>query len=578
MLKKPVEASQPVVETAPTEARPTLLPLISCTIAFVLSLLLSVAVIFNVAGFTTRMWLSIKFAWVGKWIPRDLKLSSDPYISLQNTGFLELLLLLVLTFAAYGVFAWILHKRDMRDRYPLVMRLIWLGAIVGGFIYLFTPGLLASDIYSYASYGRLLVFHAANPYFVPPSAFPQDPIYHLLYWKSTVSIYGPIWMGVCSLLALVGGASQEGLLLAFRIFAFAAHLLNIWLVTVILRTMGRSTRTMTLGTLLYAWNPLVLSESSLGGHNDVFMVTFLLLGVLLSVRAEHAGLEKSVQLRGYILPLLAFSLAALVKFSAVPMVAIFILALCCKALRPATPSLNGNSPPLRWRLAIVTLLTASCISAGFALLLYAPFWLGHGLAQIIDSFILLPSAVSAFNSVLFTLSSWNSVQSFPPMFAFLVDRKLWNVVNIVAMIMPVLVGLVYLWRAPTTRTVILVSLVTLAVFLILTPWFFAWYVTWLVGLAVLCLPVLSGRLGRASVTFTLALSAMAFLTYYSTLIGWYLLSHQPRSATWAVLVCIGELGVPVLLALIIGLSSGRRRLAPEDSQEGAQEGAREGVA
>jgi len=565
LIKKLIESSQadnipPTNSAAEAYRASSLFPIISCTTAYIFYILLSVAVIFNISGFVTQMWLSIKFAWVGKWIPRDLGLASDAYVSRQNTGFLELMLLLALTFAAYGLSALIIHRQlrrqDTQSKLPLMMRLIWLGTLLGGCIYLFTPGLLASDVYSYASYGRILIVHAANPYFVPPSAFPQDPVYHLLYWKDTVSIYGPIWMGVCSLLALLGGSSQEGLLLAFRIFALAAHLLNIWLVTAILRAMGRSERTVVLGTLLYAWNPLVLSESSLGGHNDVFMVTFLLLGLLLSARAETGGQDSRMRLRTYILPLIAFSLAALVKFSAVPMVAIFILALCCKALQPAPSQTKGERNPLRWRFALLTTLTASCISAGLALALYSPFWMGHSIKDIVNSFILLPSAVNAFNSILFTLNAWNSVYSLPQALIFLTDRKLWNIVNSIGMILPVVLGAVYLWRAPTTRTIALVSLATLAIFLVVTPWFFAWYVTWLVGLAAICLPVAHERLARGLMAFTLTLSATAFLTYYSTLIGWYLLSHQPHNADWAVLVCIGELGIP-LLALLAGVVSRR---------------------
>src|SRR5205814_8444306 len=99
--------------------------------------------------------------------------------------------------------------------------------------------------------------------------------------------YGPVWLTICSLWTLVLGNSPLGSVLSFRLFSLAAHLLNIWLVATILRKMGSSTRIVTLGTLLYAWNPLVLQESSLGGHSDVFMVTLILLGILLCLHGEQ---------------------------------------------------------------------------------------------------------------------------------------------------------------------------------------------------------------------------------------------------------------------------------------------------
>src|SRR5207248_2908470 len=114
-----------------------------------------------------------------------------------------------------------------------------------------------------------IVVHHANPYFVAPSRFPQDPLTSYDDWKDATAAYGPVWLTICSLWTLVLGNSPLGYVLAFRLFALAAHLLNIWLVATILGKTGSSARTVTLGTLLYAWNPLVLQESSLGGHNDI---------------------------------------------------------------------------------------------------------------------------------------------------------------------------------------------------------------------------------------------------------------------------------------------------------------------
>ena len=527
----------------------SLLPIVGCTLAYILCILFSVALVFNVSGINkSEWWISIKLAWFGKWIPTNLGLASSTYLSHQKTGYLELMLLLACLFAIYGVTAFCVYRytQDARvDFSQKIQRLIWLGAVVGGGIYLFTPGILTSDIYSYASYGRLLAFYAANPYFVPPSAFPHDAIYSWVYWKDTVSIYGPIWTSVSTLLSFFSGTGQMEVIFTFRVFAFAAHLLNIALVAATLRSMGRSNRIVTVGTLLYAWNPLVLAESSLGAHNDVFMVTFLLLGLLLCTRAE---LQKTLMRpRGYIPPLIAFTVSTLIKFSAAPAVAVFIIALFCYVLR-FTRQQDGR---LSWRPALMAGVTASCISAGLILVLYGPFWLGHSLADIVNSFTSLPSAVESFNSLLSALSYMRATHSLPSFLFFLLDRKLWNVVTILALLLPVAIGSVYLWRAPTARTIALVTLASLSAFLVVTPWFFAWYITWIVGLAVVCLPVTSSRFGRALLAFVMTFSATAFLTYYSTLVGWILLDMHPAVASWALRVTLEAFGLPLIVFFVV---------------------------
>lgn len=524
----------------------SLLPLIGCTLAYILCILFSVALIFNISGLDkNEWWISIKLAWFGKWIPSNLGLATDAYLSRQKTGYLELVILLACMFALYGLATLSAYLYTENGLNKHLQRLIWLGAVIGGSIYLFTPGILTSDIYSYASYGRLLAFYSANPYFVPPSAFPHDAIYNWLYWKNTVSIYGPIWTVISVFLSWVSGTGQMGVIFTFRLFAFAAHLVNIALVAATLRSMQRSHRTVAIGTLLYAWNPLVLAESSLGAHNDVFMVTFLLLGLLFSARAEvRATLARP---RGYIPPLLTFTFATLIKFSAAPAVAVFIIALFCYTARFT----GQHNRRLSWRPAVVTGVIASGISLGVVLVLYGPFWFGHSPADVVNSFSSLPSATESFNSLLSALSYLHATRSLPAALFFLLDRKLWNVVTILALGLPIVIGSIYLWRTPTVHTIALVTLASLSAFLVVTPWFFAWYLTWIVGLAAVCLPVTSSRFGRALVAFVLTFSATAFLTYYSTLVGWILLAMHPAVASWALHITLEAFGLPLLMFFVV---------------------------
>jgi hypothetical protein len=533
-----------------------------CAFAYVLSILTTIAPIYKMVGIQTSLWISKAIVKTAGWLhlPTDLGLGTNHYISQQQTDYMEFLLLMLLAFAICGLCAYLLNRTRTRNDYTFVMWVIWLTTIVSGCLYLFTPAIFSGDIFSYASYGRLLSVHHVNPYVIPPSAFPKDPTYQLVHWKDIVSIYGPVWLMISAVVGVLADPHPMDYLVAFRLCAFAAHLLNIWLVTAILRTMGRSLRVIAMGTLLYAWNPLVLLESSLGGHNDVFMLTFLLLGLLLSARAERRG---ATGLRGTIPALVAFTLAALVKLTAIPIIVFLIVKLFWNSFEvrgqaPHLPYTNVVMRPYRASLtrqaqgAGLAPALAIMISAGIVLVGYAPFWLGYNMRQIVTGFTSQPTAQFQFNSILAAISVWKSAHGLPAYLALLKSRSAWDIITAIVIVLIFAAGAIWMRRAPTTRTVALATLGVLAAFLLLIPWFLSWYVTWLVGLAVVCLPVTlnsDDRLARSLVITALTFSASALLSYYYVSIAWYL----PLYVTSYVLACLATFGIP-LVATIASLA------------------------
>lgn len=518
----------------------SLWPLLCCTGVFLLCILLNISVFFTMAGFQTHFWLSTKLKWFGHWLPTDLSTGVHSRLTLNKTGFLEWMILLAGMFLAYGLGAFYIQRQKKEDTFKYISAVLWLGVLLASLLFLFTPAMMTTDAYSYASYGRLLAVYFVNPYFVPPSAFPHDVVYQWIYWKTTVSIYGPIWMSLCSLLSLIAGSSQMGIVLVFRGFALLCHFTNIILIMATLRIMKRSRREILLGAFLYGWNPLVLMESGLSGHNDVLMMLFILLGLYFCARAESKG--TFLQWRGYIPPMLAFTASFLIKFSAAP-----VLAICVLALFFATIQADSSGKKIVWRRALTSAIIASCVCVVMAFVLYLPFWIGHSVSQILYAFTSLPSATQALNSVLSTISYMNNAHVLPPILDILKSRKLWNIFNLLAMVVPVIVGCLYLWRAPTTRTIAIVTLASFAGFLLSAPWFFSWYLVWLIGLVPFCLPVKEDRLARALFAFSLTFSATCFLSYYTTLVGWMLVDLTPPAVTWSGLQNIGILGIPLLV-------------------------------
>jgi uncharacterized membrane protein len=523
MLQKTLKESQrgysALIEVAPGETDPATRPtrhwptgLLLCALGLVLCILLTVTPLIRTPDTVIRLHIALGslLATVSNWLPASLSVLDQ-----SATASFEFYSLIVLAFLCYLLGA-VLIRHQLTDKNQSLIRwIIWLTALLVGAIYVVTPAMLSHDILVYASYSRVLATYHANPYFVPIANFSSDPFTPINYWSKTITAYGPIWTLICGFWGWLLSPDPNLYVLCFRIFALAIHLLNIWLVGRTLKTMGRSPRTVTLGMLLYGWNPLVLLESGLGGHNDVLMMTFVLTGILLAAHAENNG--QFLKARGYLPPTLALTLAVLIKFTALPILAAYLLFLACKALRPSAQSTRDwRQASKNWLVPLCLLIRAVLVAGVVALLFYEPFWFGHGLKEIIASFQNPPSAQGAENSFMRSISDW---RLFHPSWnqslalAFLTNRHLWDDFNYLVIAGCLIVGARFLWRQPTTKTFVLVALLTMSAVLLITPWFYPWYITWLIGMAVVCLPMREKRAEAALLTLALAFSLSALWTY-----------------------------------------------------------------
>ena len=221
------------------------------------------------------------------------------------------------------------------------------GQVLFGLLLVGSYPVAALDLYDYLMYGRMMLVYAANPFTNPPSAFP-DPLVQFSPWPNEPSVYGPLWQ-LLSLAptAVAGGSILAGIvlfkLLILGFFVGCSGL--VWRILDRLRPAAAPS-----GTLLFAWNPLLLFEFGGNGHNDAVMTFFLLLAVL----ALAAGP------RLLVLPLLGA--AVLTKVLAVVLAPALLVGL----LRA----------PGTWRARMAWIAGGGALAALGALGLYAPFWEG----------------------------------------------------------------------------------------------------------------------------------------------------------------------------------------------------------
>jgi hypothetical protein len=145
------------------------------------------------------------------------------------------------------------------------------------------PGLYTTDIFSYVMYGQISAIYNLNPYIYPPNYFPGNELLNWIHpiWHDQPSVYGPLWVD----LAWVFARKIQDLQLYQQVFAYKAamnvvQLINLGLVWWLLRRLMASPRARLAAFTLFAWNPLMLFDGPGNAHNDILMVTLLLLGIV----------------------------------------------------------------------------------------------------------------------------------------------------------------------------------------------------------------------------------------------------------------------------------------------------------
>ena len=242
-----------------------------------------------------------------------------------------------------------INEVDAINRVPTARWLLLplIGAAMFGITLLFLPAIFSTDIIMYIS-----ASHMPNIYYGPPFStlapqIPPMPNYGGMLTDFRPVLYGPLWLGIASLLTRMS-RDLVTVVLLFRGLALVAHLINCLLVWAILSKIAPANRL--LGTLLYAWNPLILIELVVNGHNEGVIICLLLLALWFYVQQRGkwfdiatllcCGLAISINLMVLLItPLLLWFMVrneryitrAILSFS---WRALFVLAIVCIAYIP----------------------------------------------------------------------------------------------------------------------------------------------------------------------------------------------------------------------------------------------------
>jgi hypothetical protein len=165
---------------------------------------------------------------------------------------------------------------------------LWVVAACWCVPFLLGPPLFSRDVYSYIAQGTL-VHLGHSPYHDAPTTLAQLGKQHVLngvdpFWRKTTAPYGPLFLGIVSLIV---GATGSHLVLG----AVAVRLLNTLGVILVLAFAPRLARALGADPRRAVWlaalSPLVWLQLVSPAHNDALMVGLLVAGVALAVERRY---------------------------------------------------------------------------------------------------------------------------------------------------------------------------------------------------------------------------------------------------------------------------------------------------
>lgn len=203
-------------------------------------------------------------------------------------------------------------------KYDFTIKQIIFGTVIFSLTLALIAPLGSGDIYYYIFHERVLVKYQANPYATDLSRFSSDYFYNKVasWGQKYGTTYGPLWLILSWPASFLPGHSEFFYLFLFRILATLFNLGTIWLIYVILGKTKPQYKIV--GTLLYAWNPLILFEAVNNGHNEIMVVFFILLAWYFCLKDKKIWVLSSVMA------------AALIKYYAIFFNAIFYLVFMAK--------------------------------------------------------------------------------------------------------------------------------------------------------------------------------------------------------------------------------------------------------
>jgi len=322
----------------------------------------------------------------------------------------------------------------------------------------------STDIFDYLFRGRMLAEYGHSPLAIVPAQVSGYPFYAYVHWANNVDTYGPLWEYESGAIAV--SVRMVAHLLGLRDIPLAFYIIGYRLLAICLAGLcgipiaalvhQRNPQHVPAALLAWFWNPLLLTATAIGAHNDMLMLLLALIGLWF------------LQHQRWVLALLAVLLAAHVKITALLLLPLMLL------------HIVGQ---LGWRRAIWHSSIAFLMIVPISWLLYAPLGGWATLPRMLEE------------RVRFLVNSWAFVAYWLLQIAFgWTEVAAWRITTQAATLLFCVLACIQLWRfwreyrQQGDGDAWLWQRLTIFVFIYLAVgsfWFEHWYVLWALVPAVL---------------------------------------------------------------------------------------------
>ncbi|KKR34323.1 MAG: hypothetical protein UT63_C0003G0039 [Candidatus Gottesmanbacteria bacterium GW2011_GWC2_39_8] len=213
----------------------------------------------------------------------NLTLSSNPFFqnfqkALIYLGYYQrplssviFLLILLMLFLIYAFILRLSQKGKISGRDFILL------VIISVAILIFSYPAFSYDIFNYIFDARIVTHYGLNPYQYKALDFPSDTWIRFMHWTHRYYPYGPVWLILTLPSSFFGMGKFIWTLLNFKLLFSLFYLGNIFLLDKILKHTGVKNRVYNLS--LFAFNPLIITETLVSPHNESMMLFFLLLSI-----------------------------------------------------------------------------------------------------------------------------------------------------------------------------------------------------------------------------------------------------------------------------------------------------------
>jgi hypothetical protein len=167
-------------------------------------------------------------------------------------------------------------------------QIITASVLMMGVTFCYVPW-LSPDVFFYFGTGWLDSNYHLNPYQHTISEIPgyeSNPLFENIIepWKHIITPYGPLFVWFVGWVTQLARGNDLACLLIIKVFFVLFHLLNGWLVYLVSEQLNVKAK---LAAVVYLLNPVPLLAYIGWGHNDIMMMTCILVAVWAMLRDRH---------------------------------------------------------------------------------------------------------------------------------------------------------------------------------------------------------------------------------------------------------------------------------------------------